>query len=434
MNKFSIIPFTVFLILGCSNPENKETLHITISDSEVLDKLFSLSETQNYFELQSYLGENKGDLSEEHALYFNAIIKNAFNKPQASNVAISKLIESTSNTIDDTLMKKLYHLKMLNHTNLYEYDLANQTSDFLLKNYSDILDSAAIADFDNTNKIWAALKHVPKQKITRNQDFTIPLVRDIAGLFNIDVTFSDTTKNFIFDTGANFSVIRRSLVEKMGLTLIESDFMVDGSTGKRVKSDLAIADQLDIGGITYENVVFMVFDDEALSFPGYDIYGVIGYPVIEAMKEIHITKDNYLFVPKNLTEYSHSNFALDGFVPLVLVKHKGDNLIFSFDTGAYGTALYSKYLKKYRKQIEANYQKETFSIGSAGGIVEFEGYKISGVVLSIAGSEVELDDLKVHIDAIGQKESNFHGNLGQDFIKQFDKMIISFEHSSILFE
>ena len=63
----------------------------------------------------------------------------------------------------------------------------------------------------------------------------MPLVRDLAGLFNIDVTFSDTTKNLIFDTGANFSVIRRSLVEKFGLTLIESDFMVGSLTENKVK-------------------------------------------------------------------------------------------------------------------------------------------------------------------------------------------------------
>ena len=45
-----------------------------------------------------------------------------------------------------------------------------------------------------------------------------------------------------------------------------------------------------------------------------------------------------------------------------------------------------------------------------------------------------MDNLTLHIDDIGGEESNFHGNLGQDFIKQFDKMIISFEYSSILFE
>ena len=434
MNKLSIIPFSVFLILGCSNPEKKETSNIAISESEVLDKLFSLSETQNYFELQSYLGKNKGELSEEHALYFTSIIENAFNNPQESNVAISSLLALNTTEIDDTLIRNLYRLKIFNHTKMYEYELASQTTDLLLKNYSEIMDSSGVASFDNTNKIWTALKNTPRQQVTRNQDFTMALVRDIAGLFNIDVTFSDTTQNLIFDTGADFSVIRRSLVEKFGLTLIESDFMVGSATGVNVKSDLAVADQLDIGGMKFENVVFLVIEDKDLSFPGYDIYGIIGFPVIEAMKEIHITKDDSLFVPKILTHYSYNNFALDGFKPVVSVKHKGDNLMFHFDTGAENTSLFPNFFKKYKKDIETNYQKETLSSGSAGGVAKFEGYNISGVTLSVAGSAAELDNMKVHIDEVGQKENIFHGNLGQDFIKQFGKMIISFEHSSILFE
>ena len=435
MTKFYIIPFAIFLILGCSNPVKKETTHVTISDSEVLDKLFLLSENQNFFELQSFLGKNKSKLSEDHTLYFTSLVENAFNNPQESNTAISSLLALNTTVIGDSLIKDLYQLKILNHANLYEYELASQSSNQLLKNYSKILDSAVIASLDNTNKMWTALKNTGKQQVSRNQDYTIPLARDIAGLFNINVTFSDTEqKKLIFDTGANFSVIRRSLVEKYGLTLIESDFMVNSATGTKVKSDLAVADQLDIGGMTYKNVVFLVFDDESLSFPGYDIYGIIGYPVIEAMKEIHIIKDDSLFVPKNLTLYSYNNFALDGFMPIVSVKHKGDDLLFHFDTGANHTSLFPGFFEKYKKDIEANYQKEDFSTGSAGGVVKFEGYNISDVKLSIAGSAVQLDSLQVHIDDIGQKESNFHGNLGQDFIKKFDKMIISFEHSSILFE
>ena len=65
---------------------------------------------------------------------------------------------------------------------------------------------------------------------------------------------------------------------------------------------------------------------------------------------------------------------------------------------------------------------------------KFDGYNISGVKLSIAGSATELNNLNVHIDDNRIKEDYIHGNLGQDFIKQFGKMIISFEHSSILFE
>ena len=54
--------------------------------------------------------------------------------------------------------------------------------------------------------------------------------------------------------------------------------------------------------------------------------------------------------------------------------------------------------------------------------------------LNIADSEARLDNVRLHIENIGGEESNFHGNFGQDYIKQFDEMIISFKHASVLFK
>ncbi|RLD25823.1 MAG: hypothetical protein DRI75_12780 [Bacteroidetes bacterium] len=432
MKKNLIIPITLLLILGFTAPIKSQSLPI-VSDSVVLDKLFTLSESQNFFELKPTYNQNKEKLSEPDKLYFISIIENAFSNPRESNIAINKLKDLYPNAIADSLMQTLYLLKALNHTKLYEYDLATQNGEYLLKNYSNVLDSNSIADIENTNKIWSALKNVPKQKVTRNNDFTMPLVRDIAGLYNVDVILSGTTQHMIFDTGADFSAIRRSLVKKFGLTLIKSDFELGTGTEVKVKSDLAVADRIDIGGITFENVVFLVVDDELMSVPGYDFYGVIGMPVIEAMEEIHITSDDSLFVPKKLTHYNNNNFALKGLKPIVAVKHKGDNLIFHFDTGANHTSLYLSFLNKYKEAIESNYSKIAFSDGSLGGNVNSNGYKIS-VGLSIAGADVELDNIRVFTDDKNDDGNNVYGNLGQDYIKQFDKMIISFEHSSILFK
>ena len=206
------------------------------------------------------------------------------------------------------------------------------------------------------------------------------------------------------------------------------------ATSKKVESDLAIAHRLDIGGLTYKNVVFLVLDDADMAVPGYEFYGVIGFPVIKAMEEIHLSKDNNLFIPKKITNYTNQNFVINGLTPLVSVVHKKDSMIFLFDTGAYATSLWPKFYKKYQQEITEKYQKETLSVGSAGGNVSFEGYEISNINLKIGDSETTLHKLQLHIDKIGDEESNFHGKLGQDYIKQFDKMIISFKHASIEFK
>jgi hypothetical protein len=55
-------------------------------------------------------------------------------------------------------------------------------------------------------------------------------------------------------------------------------------------------------------------------------------------------------------------------------------------------------------------------------------------LLKIVDSEAKLDSVRLHIENTGGEESNFLGNFGQVYIKQFDEMIISFKYSSVLFK
>jgi hypothetical protein len=425
--------FIVLVLTACSAKSQNVDSKILVSDEKVLAQLLELGDKQNFFELETAFQESKDQLSKDHNLYFAAIIENAFNNPKGSNRIIEEL-EEMDHALDDSLVLNLYELKIMNHVNQYEYQLAKSTTDKLLSEWSVHLDSIEIAEFKNANKIWSSLSNVRKQEVIRNTDFTIPLTTDIAGLLNIAVDFNQGDTNFIFDTGANFSVIRKSLAKELNMEIIESDFQIDAFTGLKIESDLAVADRLDIGGLTCRNVVFLVLKDDDLTFPGYSVNGIIGYPVIEAMKEIHITQDNQLFIPKELNTYKKRNFALDGLMPIVAVRHKDEDLIFHFDTGAKSTSLFPTFFESNRKDIEGKYNKQNFSSTSGGGEVEFEGYVLPELKISVADSEKTLKNIELHIHDLGNEENNFHGNLGQDYIKQFDKMIISFEYSAITFK
>ena len=427
MKKISLL-FLALILISCSNNLTKE------DDAKILSQLTELANEHNYFKLKAEFQKSKEQLSNTQQLYFEAIINTAFFNPKKSNQAIDELIAATTNDLADSLMLRLYSKKVYNHMNLFEYKKAAEAITFTLDTYGSIMDSLSIDSFRNIYKMDFALANTPKQEVIRNKSFTIPLVRDIANVLNIDVTSNSITKNFIYDTGANISVIRKSFAEKMDMQIIKCDFLVGTATSKMVKSDLAIAHRLDIGGLTYKNVVFLVFEDADMSISGYDFYGVIGFPVIKAMEEIHISKDNNLFIPKEISNYTNQNFAINGLMPLVSVIHKKDSLIFDFDTGAKNTALYPKFYKKYQQEITYNYQKKTLTHGSAGGNESFDGYLISDVNLKIGNSETTLNKLKLHIDKIDNTESSFHGNLGQDYIKSFDKMIISFNHAFIEFQ
>jgi len=430
MKKQLVAIVSIVLLFGCGNPETK------ISNQNVLDELKHLAETQDYFKLKKTFESSKNVLSETHALYFDAIINKVFNQPQTSNQAIEKILSIENIDLNDTLLNKLYWAKLGNHINLYEYARATETSEYIQKNYPGFNDSVEMKNLQNEVNIWRALKDVPKQEIIRNKDCIIPMERDKMGLFNVDVVFGDSTKNLIFDTGANFSALKRSLVEKLGLTLIEADFYVTAATGLQVNCDIAIADEIEMGGLICKNVVFLVLNDEDLSFPQIDYYinGAIGFPVIEAFDELRINQENEIFIPKQATEYAFNNFALDGLMPIIACEYKGDTLSLHFDTGATHTSLFPLFYKDYQEEIQKNYEQETFSSGSAGGTYTFEGYVLNNIHLKVADSEVTLDSLRLHIEDVGSKESNFHGNFGQDYIKQFDEMILSFKYASVLFK
>lgn len=425
-----VLYLLVILFLGCQQSQVK------ISDYNVLQELEQLIDAQNYFKLKKVFESQKDKLSKDHELYFKAILLNVFNSLEESNSVIDELIVQKKINLTDTMQNALYNTKLLNHINLYEYSEAVQTSEIIQNKYRQLNDSSEIESLNNELKIWKSLRDIPKQEIIRSNDVSFPMVRDKVGLFNIDVTINDTIKNFIFDTGANISVIKRSLVKNLDLTYIKSEFYVTAFTGQRVDSDIAIADSLSIGDLIFKNVVFLVLNDEDISFPQIDYYinGIIGFPVIEAMEEIRISKNDTIFVPKTPIEYNLSNFALDGLTPIIAVNYKNDILSFGFDTGARISTLYSPFYEKYKKEVENNYELQKFKSGGAGGVIEFEGYIIDDIDLKVGESLSSLKNLQLHKNKIGTDHNNLFGNFGQDFIKQFDEMIISFKNSSVLFK
>ena len=426
----NVLKLAFVLLVSCGNPADN------ISNQQIVSRLDLLIEARDYFNLKAYYGLHKAQLSPKHSLYYSAMINNVFNNAEKSNADIDQLIADYSTSLSDTLLNKLYRTKLLNHVNLYEYADAARTSSYIQSNYLALNDSSEVEMLQNEINIWEALKDVPKQQTIKTGDAIIPMTKDKFGLFNIDVTFGDATKNLLFDTGANFSVLTRSLAKQLGYSIIEADFYVTAATGKRVKSDIAIAPDITIGGINFKNVMFLVLDDENLSFPQVDYYinGAIGFPVIESMDEIGINKQNQIIIPRTPAVYAYNNFALDGLMPVIAVEYQGDTLSFNFDTGAKSTSLYHQFYKDYRKEIESNYVKTTFKAASAGGAEEFEGYRIPHIRFKVGDAEASLDSLQLHIENIGSEESKFHGNLGQDYIKQFDEMIISFKYSSIIFK
>ena len=63
-----------------------------------------------------------------------------------------------------------------------------------------------------------------------------------------------------------------------------------------------------------------------------------------------------------------------------------------------------------------------------------KGYKINDVNLQAGNLSATLNKVSLLSESTAKKNTDFYGNLGQDYISQFNEMIINFKNSFIRFE
>lgn len=400
------------------------------TDDKAFTALYIYIEQDNFFKLKEAYEAKKHNLSKPQQSYVKVVINNAFNQLQASEEAINTLLEQKE-MLPDSLWFKLFEVKSDNEIKLFQYAKAGQTTQTLLNDYAEYLDSTQTTDYKNSLKLWTALEQVKPQQIVVNRHTNLQMNTDLAGLKTLEVTADTLSFDFIFDTGANLSTTTAKVAKQLKMKLIPVDIEVGTITGTKVPAQLAVAEALKLGNIELYNVVFLVLPDEALSFPqiNYQIYGIIGFPVMEALKEIQITKDGQFIVPERPSDFQGtSNMALKRLTPLIYCN----NMHFTFDSGADYTMLYHNFYKENQTTVENEYQSQSINFGGAGGQSEFEGYRID-YTFQIGEKEVTLKEIPLLKEKIKVSET-VYGNIGQDLIQRFDTLTLNFEKMFIKLE
>lgn len=397
--------------------------------NSAFENIYRQIKQKNFFKARNLFEGTEKKLSANDKYFIEAILDNAFNKPEESNRKILKLLASKKE-LSDSLMPKILHIKEDNCMKRSDYAGAKNAVEEALHKYDHLLTEEERTDLKNNLKIWTALEKQPAQKITKNGNTRLKMQKDVANLKNLKVKTKEDSMNFIFDTGANISTISATAARRLKMNIIPADIDVDAITGIAVKADLAVCEKLMLGNITIENAVFLVLADKELSFPqiSYQINGILGFPVIEALKEVQLTQDDYFMVPDQETKINGtSNMAIDGLTPLIFV----DGQHFTFDTGADHTILYAPFYEKNKKSIDRQYKLTRISMGGAGGKVEYDGFKINHT-FHILGKQVPLKNISLLTSKINKEY--VYGNMGQDVIRQFKKMTLNFDQMFIKFD
>ncbi len=398
-------------------------------------RLSSLLKSGEYFQFREELLEkytsinyNEPDVETPEKLYFFAWENYLFNKSALSNENIESFLGSKSFIYSDSVAAELLLLHFQNDIRLFNYKRADSVSTILLFRYASVIEPKTLADIRNTAQITSALVNVAPQTIDRKENLDIIYKRDIANLIRIPVTMNNKTEDYIFDTGANFSTISQSQAKKMGVRELNAKFSVTTSSRNALESKLGGADKMQIGNITFSNVVFIILPDKALKFAGgiYKIKGIVGLPVIAQMQEIEITKDNHFKSSASSFKPHAVNLGLEGNTPFLNVTFFGDDRLYIFDTGAGATIVGNRFYETYKDSL-GNADEGSARVGGAGGIEKINMRTVKNVHYTLGGAKNVLKSMSIQLSGVTDLLANYYGIAGQDIFMQWKVMTINFD-------
>lgn len=382
-----------------------------------------------YNEMDSLNEATKG----KNYFFYKSVYENVTNHPDIS----LKLLKKNKNK---QLNNSFEYVKLVNDnaSKTYDYQKANETSLRLINEFKDHYTLDELNEEMNNQRIWEALKNTPKQTVSSFKKEIIKTKTDLAGLQTIEVKNGTIKSDFVFDTGAGLSCITTSQAEKLGITILpDNNIEVQSFTGQKNHVRIGVANSLTIGAITIHNVVFLIYPDEAFTFAEgqYVINGIIGFPIAKDLGTLTFEND-LITVSKETTNFNYpKNFFIDHLRPIVMVKYKGKIMPNNFDSGATWSLFTKTFYETFPDYIDANSTIEiTKHAGAGAEIKENEIKVLKNETISIGNTKIDLSPLRIdHLNYGVYGKSNY-GNIGQDVLKQFKKVTMSFDQNYLLLE
>jgi hypothetical protein len=245
--------------------------------------------------------------------------------------------------------------------------------------------------------------------------------------------------NLAFDTGAGISFISDREAAHLGLTAQPVRTKLNDSSGNGIAGfRVAIAKDLEIGGLHLRNVPFLVIPDTNEPFvefgPKEGHRGLIGLPVLLAMRSIRwTTNGDFEFDFPPTTATGTSNLLFHETNPVVQVVDGDRKLDFTLDTGAVGTDLNPLFAESFPDLISSG-KRETNTITGIGGSKDYESVLLPSVSLTVGGKAVTIAPAHVSVAQGLGGVSIWAGNLGNDLLNQGDAVTVDFRVMSLTLE
>jgi len=313
------------------------------------------------------------------------------------------------------------------YTIAYRYRDAAQAYDDLEAHFaqnqpSDVADDAALARI---------LVDAPAQTLEWEGAVRQKTLRNPIGLLETDISVNGVEVSWLLDTGANQSVVTRSVAERLGLTPLPGTAATgSGITGIKSPLRAAILPTLRIGGAVLHNVVVIILDDANLRVgspsEAYQIQAILGYPVLKALGRIRFAHEGEFLAGEIAAEQTGgAPMFMRGLTPAIESLVDNERLLFTFDTGATSTDFSVRYYELFRGRA-STWRTRTIQTGGAGGTVTRQMFVQPTVDLKVGDAVVSLTNVPIFSSRMNSGIDLLFGNLGQDFVDGFSSFTLDF--------
>lgn len=284
-------------------------------------------------------------------------------------------------------------------------------------------------DAKNMLPLFRRLAEAPDMKVVQLKNSR---VEDNDGL---PISINGKSAKYGFDTGGALSVLGTADAKVLGLEVKHVSSELSEASGSSISgADVAVAKDLVIGGLHLRDVPFLVLQDTGEPFVHVPVgqRGLIGLPVLMAMKSIRWAPDKWLeFGPEARVAGPRTrDLMFHGATGIVQVSVDGKALTFSLDTGAIDTDLNEGFAKTLPDLVKAG-QKETRPIIGFGGTNNYDSVLLGPVVFRVGGHDVTLKAPHVYPShSLGK----FDGNLGNDILNQAKTVTLDFKAMELRLE
>jgi predicted aspartyl protease len=242
---------------------------------------------------------------------------------------------------------------------------------------------------------------------------------------SLPVSINGKAGEYLFDTGAWQSAMTEQEAKRLGLVVRDGKRVTTDAAGIQVAFRTAVAKELVIGGMRFNDVSFAVFAAPPWA-PDAEI-GIIGMPILLHVGSIRWSKDGTTELGATGPQVASPNLVFHQNRLLLRADILGRDSMVVLDTGASTTDFNANFAELFADLLERDGKRGTQEINGVGGTQTFDSVTLPEVTLTIGPRAVAVRPAYVTLQRLAMIGGECCvANAGQDLLKHAQGFSIDF--------